>query len=125
AGALGVAASRALAAGASRAMAALVVGGAGLMLGALALDGLSHLRSGLAPAAHAYGATVATIWAVQATTAAAALVMAAYALARAWRGLLTPVRRVTLDNTLLLWHYTVGQGLAGLAIVQLVPGLLD
>jgi cytochrome c oxidase subunit I+III len=125
ASALGLAASRALARSAPQAMTALIVAGVGLMVGALTLDGLSHLRSGLAPAAHAYGATVATIWAVQATTATAVLVMAGYTVARAWRGLLTPVRRITLDNTLLLWHYTVGQGLTGLGMIQLVPRLLD
>jgi cytochrome c oxidase subunit I+III len=122
-------ASSALVAGASRALAAGAIGwfhallalGAGAMLAALAVDGLGQLRAGLAPARHAYEATVMTILGVQAVTAATVLVMAAYTLARAWRGLVDRTRRVTFDNTMLLWHYTVGQALAGLGIVHLIP----
>ena len=72
-----------------------------------ALDSVSQWRAGLAPDRHAYEATVATFIGVQAVTAAAVLIMALYTLARSWRGLLDRTRRVTLDNTMLLWHYTV------------------
>ena len=121
--ALMAAASRALRAGAMGWLHFLVAGGAGLMLGAIAVEAFGHLRVGLAPARHAYDATVATILCVQAATAATALVLALYALARVWRGLLDGTRRVTFDNMLLLWHYTVGQGLVGLGLVHLVPRL--
>ncbi len=113
-------ASRALAAGAMGWVYVFVTGGAGLMLAALAFDGVGLLRAELAPGRHAYGATVATIIGVQAVTVASVLVMAAYTLARAWRGLLNGTRRVTFDNTMLLWHYTVAQGLAGLVTVHLL-----
>ena len=53
------------------------------------------------------------------------LLMIAYTLARARSGLLHARRRVTFDNTRLLWHYTVAQGLAALAIVHVVPRWLD
>jgi hypothetical protein len=42
-------------------------------------------------------------------------------MARSAAGLLTPVRRATFDNTMLLWHYTVGQGLLGLLVVHGFP----
>jgi cytochrome c oxidase subunit I+III len=116
-----VAAGRALRAGAMVWFHVLVGGGVALLLGSLALEGLGQLRAGLAPARHAYDATVATVLAVQAVTAAAALVLAVYSLARAWRGLLDGTRRVTFDNAAVLWHYTVAQGLAGLALVHLGP----
>ena len=120
-----VLAGRALTAGAIRSVATCLAAGAALLVAALGLDTLAHLRAGLLPDGHAYGATVATILAVQAVTVGAVLVMAGYTLARAWRGLLTSTRRVTFDNVALLWHYTVAQGLAGLGVVQLLPRLLD
>ena len=52
------------------------------------------------------------------------LVMALYTLARLWRGLLDRARRVTFDNTRLLWHYMVGQGLVGLVAFHAMPRLL-
>jgi cytochrome c oxidase subunit I+III len=103
---------------------ALLALGAGLILAALAVDGISQLRAGLAPARHAYGAIVATILGVQAATAATVLIMTAYTLARSGCGLLDRARRVTFDNTWLLWHYTVAQGLAGLGLVHLIPRVL-
>jgi cytochrome c oxidase subunit I+III len=47
--------------------------------------------------------------------------MAAYSLARSWAGRLSPTRRATFDNTMLLWHYTVAQGVIGLAALHAVP----
>ncbi len=120
---LATGASRALRAGAMGWFLLLVAGGAGLLLGAIALDGYGLLAAGLTPDRHAYDATIATVLCVQATTAITVLVMAGYSLVRAWRGLLDGTRRVTFDNTALLWHYTVAQGLAGLGLVHLVPRL--
>jgi cytochrome c oxidase subunit I+III len=117
-------ASRALAAGAINAFRALLMLGAGLILVAVALDGLGQLRAGLAPDRHAYGATVATFIVVQGVTALAVLMMAAYTLARSWRGRLDQARRVTFDNTRLLWHYTVAQGLVGLGLTHVIPRAL-
>jgi cytochrome c oxidase subunit I+III len=33
------------------------------------------------------------------------------------------VRRQTFDNTMLMWHYTVAQGLVALVIVQFFPSV--
>jgi cytochrome c oxidase subunit I+III len=40
-------------------------------------------------------------------------------------GLIDSVRRQTFDNTMLVWHYSVAQGLIALAIVEFFPALLD
>ena len=117
-------ASRALAAGATNVFRALLMLGAGLILVAAALDGFGHLRGELAPDRHAYGATVATFIVVQGVTALAVLMMAAYTLARSWRGRLDQARRVTFDNTRLLWHYMVAQGLVGLVLTHVSPRAL-
>jgi cytochrome c oxidase subunit I+III len=48
-------------------------------------------------------------------------VMALYTLARSLAGRLDAVRRVTFDNTMLLWHYAVAQGIVGLALTYGFP----
>jgi cytochrome c oxidase subunit I+III len=48
----------------------------------------------------------------------------AYTLARSWRGRLDRARRVTFDNTRLLWHYLVAQGLVGLGLTHVIPRAL-
>jgi cytochrome c oxidase subunit I+III len=50
--------------------------------------------------------------------------MGAYAIARLLAGKLDARRRVTFDNTMLLWHYTVAQGLVGVVLLYIVPRLL-
>ena len=39
-------------------------------------------------------------------------------------GLLGPERRVTFENTMLFWYYTVAQGLIALALVHSFPRLV-
>ena len=51
-------------------------------------------------------------------------IIAPYALARPLCGLLDRRRRATFDNTALLWHYAVRQGLVVLAVVHLGPRVL-
>ena len=51
----------------------------------------------------------------------ALIVMAGFAVARCLAGMLSHRRRVVFDNTALLWHYTVGQGLFGLLLVHGFP----
>ena len=51
--------------------------------------------------------------------------MAAYTLAGSLVGRIDAQRRVTFDNTMLLWHYTVAQGLIGILLVHGFPRLLD
>jgi cytochrome c oxidase subunit I+III len=59
--------------------------------------------------------------AVQGQLVAAAVIMGLYTIARSAAGVLTPMRRATFDNTMLLWHYTVGQGLLCLLVVHGFP----
>jgi cytochrome c oxidase subunit I+III len=52
------------------------------------------------------------------------VIMGGYTLARSLSGLLDGARRVTFDNTMLLWHYTVAQGLVALALAHGFPRML-
>ena len=113
--------SRGLARGGHRAFRAALVAATIAILGALALDLEGHRRAGLAPAGHGYGATVAATLLVQGLFGATLVIMAAYCLARSYRGLLGAVRRATFDNTLLLWHYTTAQAATGFAALHLLP----
>jgi cytochrome c oxidase subunit I+III len=94
------------------------------LAGAVALEVYGQWQSGLRPTASGYGAVVYMVAALQGTYAATALLMALYTLARSLAGKLDGVRRATFDNTMLFWHYTVAQGLVGLALVHLAPRLL-
>lgn len=80
--------------------------------------------SGLRPTHSAYGASVYMILAVQAFYVIVAVIMALYTLARSFAGLIDEHRRATFDNTMLMWHYTVAQGLVGLILVHGFPRLL-
>lgn len=78
-------------------------------------------QSGLRPGAHAYGALTYTLFAWQGFHVAILTLMAGYAVARKFAGLLTRERRLTHDNTRLLWHYATVQGLLALGIAHLFP----
>jgi cytochrome c oxidase subunit I+III len=91
------------------------------MLAALALDIEGHRRADLAPAGHGYGATVAAALLVQSLFVVTLVIMAAYSMLRSWRGLLGAIRRVTFDNTLLLWQYAALQAAVGLAALHMLP----
>ena len=90
---------------------------------ALLLEFHGQWDSGLRPSASSYGALVYTLFTVEAQLAVAALIMSLYTVTRSLAGLLDPVRRATYDNTMLFWHYTVGQGLLSLLIVHGFPRL--
>jgi cytochrome c oxidase subunit I+III len=102
----------------------------GLVLAALALAAalaveLAGLRrTGLSPVDSSYGAVVYMMAALQGLFVATLAIMAVYTLARSLCGLLDRRRRATFDNTMLLWHYAVGQGLVALAVVHLGPRVL-
>lgn len=51
----------------------------------------------------------------------ALVLMGLFVLARSAAKKLDGVRRQTFDCTMLLWHYSVIQGLVGLAVVHLFP----
>jgi cytochrome c oxidase subunit I+III len=92
-----------------------------LMVAAFGVDLQGIWNTGLRPDAHAYGASVYAILAWQGLHACVLLLMTAYTLARSLAGLLDRTRRVTFDNTRLLWNYMVGQGIAGLVLVHAGP----
>jgi len=59
--------------------------------------------------------------ALQGQFVAVLVIMGLYTVARSLRGLLDGRRRATFDNTMLLMHYTVAQGLVALAIIHGFP----
>jgi cytochrome c oxidase subunit I+III len=96
-----------------------------LMLASSAIAFDDVWQTGLRPTEHAYGAVVYTILGYQGLHVALLLVMACYVLARSFCSLLDPARRASFDNTMLIWFYTVGQGLVALTTIHLFPRLLD
>jgi cytochrome c oxidase subunit I+III len=92
-----------------------------LAIAGITLDGLGWRGTGLSPTESSYGAVVFMAVGLQAFFVIIIVSMALYTLARAGAGLLNRERRVTFDNTMLFWHYTVAQGLAALALVHLFP----
>jgi cytochrome c oxidase subunit I+III len=90
----------------------------------VAIEVLGHRSIGLWPSATSYGALVYTVAAWQGFFAAVLVLMGLYTAARSLTGRLSAERRVTFDNTQLLWHYSVVQGLVSLTIVHLFPRLL-
>jgi cytochrome c oxidase subunit I+III len=70
----------------------------------------------LDPRADAQGATVWALLAWQGVHVLLVAIMAAYTLARRAAGKLNAARRVTFENTWLMWVYTAAQGLAALLI---------
>jgi cytochrome c oxidase subunit I+III len=77
----------------------------------------------VSPAESGYGAIVYAIVSIDGFFVACTALLALVALARRAAGRLDRERRVTFDNARLFWHYSVGQALAGLALVQLFPRL--
>ena len=106
-----------------RAVPVLILVATAFVAGAAALDLWAQWQSGLSPEAHAYGAAVYAIIALQAFFVVTTMIMGAYTIARWLAGRLDSVRRSTFDNTMLFWHYTSGQGLVGLAVVYGFPHL--
>jgi cytochrome c oxidase subunit I+III len=79
--------------------------------------------SGLRPADSGYAAIVYSFVALQGQFAAAVVIMGLFTLAKSFAAMVDAVRRQTFDNTMLMWHYTVAQGLVALVIVQFFPSV--
>jgi cytochrome c oxidase subunit I+III len=90
-----------------------------LILASSAIELYAH--RGLDPRGSSYGAIVHTLVAFQALFCLAVIILALYALARRFAGLLDRERRNVFDNARLLWHYAVAQSLAGLALIHGFP----
>lgn len=90
----------------------------------LAIEILGQWQTGLRPAENSYAALTYLGAGLQGELVIALTVMALFTLARFFAGLLNTARRVTFDNTALLWHYTVGQGVFGLVLLHGFPRLV-
>ncbi|HET8726377.1 MAG TPA: cytochrome c oxidase subunit I [Alphaproteobacteria bacterium] len=95
-----------------------------ILIAASGAELYGHWQAGLRPTTSGYAAVVYAIVGLQGLFTATSVIMGLYTLARSLCGLLDGRRRVTFDNTMLFWHYTVGQSLVGLALVHLFPRLV-
>ncbi|MGQ9368103.1 cytochrome c oxidase subunit I [Azospirillum sp. ST 5-10] len=101
---------------------AALLAGLVLMAAAFAASLYPHWRvAGLVPSEDAYAAIVFAILCWQGFHVGVLTVMALYTLARSACGLLHARRRLTFDNTMLLWHYMAGQGITALLVLHLFP----
>ena len=96
----------------------------GLLPAALCIELYGHWQSGLRPSASGYAAAVYMLSVLQGQLVLVLVVMGAFTLARSWTSRLDAERRVTFDNTMLLWHYTVAQGLVALLLTHGFPRTL-
>jgi cytochrome c oxidase subunit I+III len=96
----------------------LFVGAGASTVAAFALTLLALSAANVRPDEHAYGAVIYTMLAWQGLHAVLALLMGGYTIARALAGMVDATRRNTFDNTRLMWHYTVVQGLIALAVMH-------
>jgi cytochrome c oxidase subunit I+III len=91
----------------------------------LACAFLAHFNgywvSGLRPDESAYGALVYAFAGLQGLYVATALIAGIFVLTRSFAGKLSAMQRQTFDNTMLIWQYTIGQALIGIAVVHLFP----
>lgn len=103
---------------------------AGMVTGAVLLgvaSGLElhgHWAHGLRPQASAYAAAVYAVSGLQAFFALIAMTMGAFTVARSVAGRLSYTRRACYHATMMMWHYTVAQGLLGLGLMHAFPRLV-
>jgi len=95
------------------ALALLVAGFAVVMLGQRA--------AGLDPAGTAWAATIAALLAYQGFHVFTLAIIGIYLVLRAWNGKLHGRNRGTFDNSALIWHGSVLQGVIGTLAVSLLP----
>ncbi|GAB4354012.1 MAG: cytochrome c oxidase subunit I [Methylohalobius crimeensis] len=95
-----------------------------LLIGAFGVEFYGHWQTGLRATENSYGAMIYTFIANQGLYVTTLLFMGMYTIARSLCGLLNAERRATFDNTMLLWRYTVLQGLVTLAVVHLFPRMV-
>ncbi|WP_284617490.1 cbb3-type cytochrome c oxidase subunit I [Aquabacterium humicola] len=88
---------------------------------AFAVDMLGHRAAGLEPRLNAWSATAAALLGWQALHLVLLGLLAAYLLARWWRGASSPVPVGTRDSVALLWLYTAAQGVVIIGWVQGLP----
>lgn len=96
-----------------------------LLAASAGLELHAHWQAGLRPQASAYAASVYALGGLQAVFAAAVASMGLFTTARSLAGRLRATRRAAFDATVVMWRYTVAQGLAILALVHGFPRLLS
>ena len=102
----------------------LVVLAATALCLSLVAEVYGHWLAGVRPTSSSYGAMVYMAAFLQLELVAALVVMSLFLLARLAARRLSGTRRVSFDNTALLWLYAVGQGLLGLLLVHGFPRLV-
>ncbi|GHA36082.1 cytochrome c oxidase subunit I [Devosia pacifica] len=105
-------------------VAGLLTLGAAALGGAVALEILGHMSTGLSPTASSYGAMVYMAPILTGQAAFATIIMCLFAVGRVITAQLDAKRRVTFDNAALLYYYTAGQGLFGLLLIHGFPRLI-
>ncbi|OZI49583.1 cytochrome c oxidase subunit I [Bordetella genomosp. 4] len=94
-----------------------------LLIAASALDLYTYWQQGLRPQESAYAAVVFALIGLQATFIVLTCLMGIFTVARLLAGRLSAARRACVDSTLIIWHYTVAQGLISLGIIHGFPRL--
>ncbi len=95
-----------------------------MLVAAVVVEWYGQMQTGLRPQQTAYAAAVYMLISLQGFFVLIMLFMGIYTIARSLCGLLGPERRVTFENTMLFWYYTVAQGLIALALVHSFPRLV-
>jgi cytochrome c oxidase subunit I+III len=95
-----------------------------LLAAGWAADLFGHWQSGQRPADTAYAALIYTFVVLQGLYVFTLIIMGWFVTARSACGLISGVRRQMYDNTMLVWHFTVAQGLSGVALLHLFPRLV-
>ncbi|MDN5751790.1 MAG: cytochrome c oxidase subunit I [Nitrosospira sp.] len=103
---------------------ALLVLAAALLAGAVGLEVLGHLQTGLDPSANAYSAMVYMASVLTGQAAFAVIILCAFACGGLVARRLDRKRCVTFDNAALLYWYTAAQGLCGLVLIHGFPRLI-
>jgi cytochrome c oxidase subunit I+III len=114
-------ANRALGANRPHALRAWMAAGLTLLLAAFGVEVAAHRDT--VPSESGYGASLYLLLVLFGFFAVVVVSMVFFTLARSWRSHLDAVRRVTFDNTRLLWHYTVGQSVIGVVLLHGFPRL--
>jgi len=92
-----------------------------LLVAGFAATLLGQRAAGLDPVAHAWGASIAALLAYQGMHIVILAIIAIYLIVRSWDGKLHGRNRGTYNNSVLIWHGTVLQGVFGALAVSLLP----
>ncbi|CAM3676206.1 cbb3-type cytochrome c oxidase subunit I [Bordetella tumulicola] len=120
---LGVCAVRGLKHGKKMAVNGCLLSGIVLMIAASGLDLYTHWQHGLRPQASAYSAAVFALSGLQTVFVILTVVMSLFTIARHLAGRLSARQRACLDTTMVMWQYTVVQGLLTLGVIHVFPRL--